>query len=109
MTTSPGELAVLLAAWRAGDLSAAQLLDAAKAGVPAGPADWAAFLETTRHPDFLTALPDESARLAWAALCFEVIERTEFDLGGLFRQRAAAVPDHVLFRELSEGGGESWS
>ena len=109
MTASPGKLAALLAAWREGDLSAARLLDAATVGIPAEPADWAAFLETTRHPDFLTALPDETARLAWSALCFEVIERTDFDLGDLFRQRAAAIPDHVLFRELSEGGGEAWS
>ncbi|RKZ14254.1 hypothetical protein DRQ50_09230, partial [bacterium] len=109
MRDTVGNLSVLLAEWRAGKIPANRSLDTADGGIEAEPGEWAAFLETTRHPDFLTALPDDEARGAWATLCFEVIERTGFDLGDLFRQRAAANGDHILFREYQGHGGESWS
>jgi len=75
--------------------------------------DWWTFLDRTRHPDFLTALPDDDARRRWADVCFDVVEETDFQLGDLFEQRATAHPDRPLFRELAGAGaerlGETWS
>ncbi|MBE0566773.1 MAG: GNAT family N-acetyltransferase, partial [Krumholzibacteria bacterium] len=70
---------------------------------------WLRFLDDTRHPDFLTALPDAAARLRWAELVFRVVEDIGFSLGDLLVQRAAAQGDHVLFRDLTDQDGGDWS
>ncbi len=70
--------------------------------------DWTAYLEHTRHPDFLTALPDAEARKAWAESTFTIIEGLEFNLGDLLAQREQTHPSRILFRELTESGGGRW-
>ncbi len=78
-------------------------------GLAAVPAEhWQQYLEHTRHPDYLTALPDAAARGRWAETTFAIIEGLEFTLGDLLAQRAAAQPEHVLFQELNDSGGGRW-
>ena len=123
MNSPADQFAALLAPWRApasfdpsaGTAAAALALltwceeTLAGPGLAALPhAAWAAYLEHTRHPDFLTALPDPAARGRWAETTFRIIEGIDFNLGALLDQRAKAQPDHVLFQELSESGGGRW-
>jgi len=70
---------------------------------------WSQYLEITRHPDFLTALPDDQARLNWAETTFTIVEEVSFNLGDLLAQRVAALGDRTLFQELGEPGSGSWS
>ncbi len=81
----------------------AALANTGDAALPDGA--WAAYLEHTRHPDFLSALPDAEARNRWAETTFLVIESLGFDLGDLLAQRERAHPERVLFQELTESGG----
>ena len=113
----------LLAPWRAPVAFDPQLGDSAKAmelldlvaeqlagpGLDTVDRDfWAAYLEHTRHPDYLMALPDAAARNRWAETTFTVIEGIGFDLGDLLAQRERAHPTRVLFQELSEASGGRW-
>jgi len=78
-------------------------------GLDAVPATtWASYLEHTRLPDFLTALPDPDTRNRWAETTFTVCEGIGFTLGDLLSQREHAQPGHILFQELDEAGGGSW-
>lgn len=77
------------------------------AGLPAE--DWRRFLGVTRHPRFLTALPDDAARTAWAETVFTVVEEIRFTLGDLLDQRCAEIPDRVLFQDLQEQGTGAWT
>ncbi len=70
---------------------------------------WCDFLDLTRHPDFLTALPDSEARTRWAELTFGICEAIDFTLEDLLSQRTQADPHRTLFRELSDSGGQQWS
>ncbi len=94
--------------------TAIPLLEMAEAALAEPPAftpaadRWAAYLEHTRHPDFLEALPDAAARQRWAETTFQIICRLEFKLGDLLQQRAAAQPRHILFRELNASGSGGW-
>jgi long-chain acyl-CoA synthetase len=71
--------------------------------------DWELYLEETRHPRFLTALPDHAAALRWADTTFRLVEELEFTLGKLLDQRTSRHPDHHLFQDLSETSGGTWS
>ncbi|MFN2370015.1 MAG: AMP-binding protein [Candidatus Krumholzibacteriia bacterium] len=106
------DLGALLAG--ADDAAAADVLAAATARLAAAPAAgerelWLRFLDRTRRPGFLTALPDAAARLRWAELVFRVVEDIGFTLGDLLEQRTATAPDHVLFRDLTDQDGGDWS
>jgi len=70
---------------------------------------WEQYLELTRHPDYLTALPDDQTRLDWAATTFTIVEEIAFNLNDLLCQRVAANPDRTLFHELGEPGSGRWS
>ena len=70
---------------------------------------WWLFLQLTRHPRFLTALPDDEARRRWADLTFAIIEGTGFDLGRLLDQRAGEMPERVLFKDTKEGRAADWT
>jgi len=90
------------------------LVESAEAHLAGAVADqdtpiWQTYLELTRYPRFLLALPDDAWRLRWAETTFAVIEATGFNLGDLLEQRVREMPDRVLFRDRSEAGGESWT
>jgi long-chain acyl-CoA synthetase len=70
---------------------------------------WCDYLALTRHPDFLTALPDASSRVRWAETTFSVCEDLAFTLGDLLDQRCADQPEHILFQDLAESGSGSWN
>ncbi len=70
---------------------------------------WLNYLEETRHPRFLTALPGHDEALRWAETTFRLVEDLGFNLGDLLDQRTEKQPDHVLFQDLSETSGGSWS
>ncbi len=81
----------------------------AESGVNALPDNsWTTYLEHTRHPDFLTALPDADVRNRWAETTFAICEGIGFGLGDLLAQREQRHPTRILFRELSESGGGRW-
>ncbi len=72
-------------------------------------APWCEYLTRTRHPDFLTALPDDAARGRWAETTFTIIEKISYTLGDLLDQRCQDQPEHILFQELAEPGSGSWN
>ena len=94
---------------------AAELLACAEELLTIGPASshdrdlWCEYLALTRHPDFLTALPDAEARLRWAETTFTVCESIAYTLGDMLDRRVADQPEHVLFREMAEPGSGSWN
>ncbi len=71
--------------------------------------DWASYLEETRHPRFQTALPQRSDGLRWAETTFRLVEDLDFSLGDLLDQRVRRQPDKILFQDLSETSGGTWS
>jgi long-subunit acyl-CoA synthetase (AMP-forming) len=88
--------------------AAESALESPAAGEP-GRAAWESWLGATRHPRFLTALPDADTRTRWAETAFRVIRATGFSLGDLLAQRVAEHPDRLLFQETSEAGGGGWT
>ena len=68
-----------------------------------------AFLDQTRHPDFLTRLPDTAARLRWLDVVLEIVTHTGFDLRDLFAQRLATDPQRILFRDPAAGPTAAWT
>jgi long-chain acyl-CoA synthetase len=120
MSRTQGLLPSLLqqaASWQDEDFAqhSPRLLDQAlsaweDAGAGALPtAEWDLFLQLTRHPRFLTALPDHESRLRWSDLTFAIIEATHFDLGRLLDQRSGEMPDRVLFKDTKEGRAGDWT
>ena len=97
------------------ETEAAELLACAEELLAAGSLDghdrdpWCEYLAVTRHPDFLTALPDAAARNRWAETTFVICENIVYTLGDLFERRCQDQPDHVLFQELTEPGSGSWN
>lgn len=73
--------------------------------------DWEEYLEETRHPRYLEVLyaDDRLTARRWAETTFKIVEDIHFDLGDLLAQRAARTPDRVLFQDLGEKGGGSWT
>jgi len=115
MTTDGTHLTSDLAAWRDGEAdpaSAATLLDTYSHHLETDALDegvWRAFLEITREPDFLEALPDDDARRRWADLAIGVVRRTGFTLADLLDQRVAAHPSRIWLRESPLTDGSEWS
>ncbi len=95
--------------------SSAEILVCAEEMIAAAPVTeqdrdlWREYLALTRHPDFLTALPDAAARNRWADTTFVVCEGISYTLGDLLDRRSADHPDHILFQELAEPGSGSWN
>lgn len=71
--------------------------------------DWELYLEETRHPRYLTALTQRSETLRWAETTFRLVEELNFSLGDLLNQRVKRQPDKILFQDLSETSGGTWS
>lgn len=92
---------------------AAALLAAAEAAlretadVPA--ATWRRWLDRTRSPELLTALPDAAARERWAEAAFAAIRLGGVTLETLLDQRVEAHPDRTWLREPDDAGGGTWS
>ncbi len=103
-------LAPRLAAWLAdttGD--AAAILAAARAETDDDPDLWHRFLTTTANAAFLGALPDRSARYAWAEVVFDAIERARFTLASLMDWRATERGERIYLRDLGQPGEPAWS
>ncbi len=70
---------------------------------------WESYLEETRHPRFMTALQERCDRSRWADTTFRLVEEMEFSLGHLLAQRVNRQPDKILFQDLSETSGGTWT
>jgi long-subunit acyl-CoA synthetase (AMP-forming) len=95
--------------------SAAALLETARGLLTGGKAtkvpapEWHRYLDLTRRPAFLQALPDREARYAWADATFEIVALSRYDLQVMLSQRVGAHPEHPLFRELAGREARTWS
>lgn len=102
-----------LAAWRSGDDAAdaiAVLDEAAALLVEGGDAQaWSVWLDETRLPAFLRALPDDTARYRWCELAIAAIRAGEVTLETLFHQRAARHPDRIYLRAGDPGKPLEWT
>ena len=63
------------------------------------------YLNETRRPAFLQALPDREHRHAWADTTFEVIPLSRYSLETMLVQRVGEHPDRILFQE--RGGADA--
>jgi len=70
---------------------------------------WHAFLDVTREPEFLQALPGDEARRRWADAAIAAVRRTGFTLEDLLDQRVGEHPDRTWLRESPLIGGKAWS
>lgn len=70
---------------------------------------WESYLEETRHPRFLTSLGGREETTRWADTTIRLVEELEFSLGSLLAQRVNRQPDKILFQDLSETSGGTWS
>lgn len=70
---------------------------------------WHRYLNETRRPVFLGALPDPEHRRRWADTTFPVIRHTEFGFEALWSQRAREHPDRAFFQEMEGREVQSWS
>ena len=105
-------LASQLDQWLAGDPgaeAAAALLAAADADVGADRATRLRFLDQSRRPAFLGALPDAAAREAWTRTAFAQIDATGCTLETLLEQRVAEHPDRPWLHDADPERGGAWS
>ena len=70
---------------------------------------WRAFLDDTRRPAFLQALPDDDARHAWADVAVAAVRKIGFTLEDLLDQRVAEHPERTWLRESPLENGTDWS
>jgi long-chain acyl-CoA synthetase len=118
MTASSKRLTALLEEWKRDGASPALallVLETAETliGEVATPElerePWCDYLAVTRHPDFLTALPDAATRNRWADTTFVACEVIDFTLEDMLNQRVAEDPGRTLFWGLEETGAPRWS
>jgi long-chain acyl-CoA synthetase len=83
------------------------LQSGAATGVPADA--WHRYLDLTRRPAFLQALPDRERRYAWAETTFELIPLSGYSLEVMLAQRLSEHPDRVLFQESWGPEARTWS
>jgi long-subunit acyl-CoA synthetase (AMP-forming) len=116
--TNGDRLAEGLAEWAAGDPSPGQalgLLEAVQELLGSGRAaevpapEWHRYLDLTRRPSFLQALPDREARYAWADTTFELIPLSGYGLETMVTQRATEHPERALFQEFAGAEARTWS
>lgn len=102
-----------LAAWRraAAGSDPLPVLDEAAVLLADGSAAerWSAWLDETRLPAFLRALPDEAARRRWCDLALEAVRAGGVTLEILFHQRVARHPDRVYLRAGDPGKAQEWT
>ena len=60
------------------------------------------FLRITSQPEFLKSLKDYNHRNNWAEICFDFIQKSNFNLLSLFRQRVNEHPTKILFQEYKQ-------
>jgi hypothetical protein len=70
---------------------------------------WHQFLNITKKPDFLTALPSDEERRNWAELVFRIVRVTNYTLKDMMVQRVEEHSAKVLFRDMSSPGGVDWT
>ena len=70
---------------------------------------WFRYLNETRRPVFLQALPDAEARNRWAETTYPVIRHENFGFEDLLEQRAREHPDRTLFQEMEGQEAVKWS
>jgi long-subunit acyl-CoA synthetase (AMP-forming) len=86
------------------------LLAAAGAAGPRTPASlWHRFLDTTRRPRFLQALPARADRHRWAEAAFAAVRASRYTLAAMLGQRAREHPGRTLFLESASPGAPAWS
>jgi long-subunit acyl-CoA synthetase (AMP-forming) len=115
--TSAAQLREQLDRWASGHASAAalDLLNTTKALVSAGRAgdvpagEWHRYLDLTRRPAFLQALPDRETRYAWADTTFALIPLSGYTLEVMLGQRVAEHPERPLFQEFGGEEARTWS
>ena len=90
-------------------LEAAEELQAATSPEVTSPDVWHRYLNETRRPSFLQALPDPETRHRWAETTFSVVLATQFSLETLFEQRAREHPERTLFQEMEGRESRLWS
>jgi len=88
-------------------LAAAEQAQRDAIDVPA--ATWRRWLDRTRSPELLTALPDTAARERWAEAAISAVRLGGVTLEVLLDQRVAAHPDRTWLREPGTAGGGTWS
>ncbi|HPF35993.1 MAG TPA: GNAT family N-acetyltransferase [Candidatus Krumholzibacteria bacterium] len=100
-----------LTAWRNGDGPAVAALDEAAAllSTDGGATLWPAWLDETRLPAFLRALPDDAARSRWCDLAMDAVRRGGVTLETLFHQRVERHPEHVYLRAGDPGKPQEWT
>ena len=70
---------------------------------------WHRYLNETRRPKFLQALPEPEARNRWAETSFSCILETGFGLESLLEQRVREHPERTLFQEIGGREARLWS
>ena len=105
--------------WASGDTSpeaARSLLEAARTLLGRGRASdvaataWHRYLDLTRRPTFLQALPDRGHRHAWAETTFELIPLSGYTLETMLAQRVAEHPDRSALPGARRGpDARAWS
>ncbi|MGA3013330.1 MAG: GNAT family N-acetyltransferase [Bacteroidales bacterium] len=99
---SDAELALLLLQEAGNDLSAekADLVDRES---------WIDFLDTTKKPDFLKSLKNDSARIQWAEVVFKILQHAGYNLRDMMDSRVREHSDKILFREMASPNPVEWS
>lgn len=70
---------------------------------------WIDFLDTTKKTDFLKSLKNDSARVQWAEVVFQVLQHTGYNLRDMMDSRVREHPDKILFREMTSPNPVEWS
>jgi len=95
--------------------SAMELLSTAESLLGADPPSgisegiWHRYLNETRRPVFLQALPDPATRNRWVETTFSIVLETDFGLEALLEQRVREHPDRTLFQEIGGLAARIWS
>jgi long-subunit acyl-CoA synthetase (AMP-forming)/GNAT superfamily N-acetyltransferase len=118
MNNAPSRLEESLRRWmaEAGSSAAAEAVLAAAEDLltegppaPEGRETWFQYLNETRRPGFLLALPHQEARSRWAETTFPLIRHLGFGFEELILQRVAEHPHRTYFREIEGGESRDWS
>ncbi|HSN50753.1 MAG TPA: AMP-binding protein, partial [Bacteroidales bacterium] len=70
---------------------------------------WHRFLNVTRKPAFLKALPSDADRNSWAELVFRIIRLTNYTLKEMLVQRVEEHPKKILFKDMTTPVPVEWT
>jgi long-chain acyl-CoA synthetase len=70
---------------------------------------WHECLRCTAGNGFIKSLGDRESRYRWAETCFDIIRLSGYSLRHMMEQRAADMPDRILFEDLTPGAKGHWS